>query len=88
MRGVCGEKKQICECNPGWIGPNCLTRAGSDSIVWDPTPTITDVGYYGPLTGSEFYILIGFILILGLFVYFGKKSKNLDGWRPIPEDYR
>ena len=89
-RGTCStdkKKKASCTCDSEWTGPNCLAKEGSDPYDWDPPETIGDVGYYGPLRTSPFYlILISAITFTIVAVYWnqGNVKKTKYGWKKIP----
>lgn len=88
QRGVCDQKKQKCECHEGWVGPNCLTKAGGNPIDWDPRPTLKDIGYYGPVTYSMYTFVAAFGVVLALITMAGKRTRKLESWKPIPQDER
>eukprot|EP00816_Leptocylindrus_hargravesii_P012977 CAMPEP_0196803252 /NCGR_PEP_ID=MMETSP1362-20130617/2615_1 /TAXON_ID=163516 /ORGANISM="Leptocylindrus danicus, Strain CCMP1856" /LENGTH=621 /DNA_ID=CAMNT_0042174709 /DNA_START=115 /DNA_END=1980 /DNA_ORIENTATION=+ len=89
-RGTCStdkKKKSSCTCESEWTGPNCLAKEGSDPYDWDPPETISDVGYYGPVQASPFYlILLSAITFTIVAVCWnrGNVKKTKYGWKKIP----
>lgn len=83
QRGKC-TRGRVCECLPGWTGPHCLAREGSDPILYDQMDKITDVGFIPPsiFPMSLMICLGGLIVFLLLTLQF---RRRLEGWTPIPD---
>jgi hypothetical protein len=84
-RGRCTHGKG-CECIKGWTGPHCLSREGSDPILYDVPDKITDVGFIPPDVSSARGLIVGFVVLLVvLLVATVFKRNRTEVWTPIPD---
>jgi len=83
QRGRCTQGK-VCKCNANWTGPYCLSRTGSDPILYDLPDHISDVGFIPPQV-APMGLLVGFaVMFLGALLTLWNK-KYMEGWTPIPD---
>lgn len=64
--GIC--KSGRCACQPGRTGPQCLSVDGYDNVIWDPSDSIDDIGFYLPQLSLQYSILILVFVVLGTVV--------------------
>lgn len=83
-RGRCTQAGE-CECRGGWTGPYCLSREGSDPILYDVPDKLSDVGFIPPSVAPR-GLFIGFAVLMVLFLVSLRWKSHMDeGWTPIPD---
>jgi len=80
-RGIC-TLGQVCECKPGWTGPNCLVPDGRNPIEYDLPESINDLEIKPPIIVPR-SLLIGLLIMLAMLLNAVLTQRR--GWSPVPE---
>jgi hypothetical protein len=83
-RGHC-TSGHVCECLPGWTGPNCLAHHGWDPIIYDAPDRIKDVGFEPPLADASWFLVFALGVLGGCLLLIVRWKKYMDGWEPVPD---
>lgn len=75
---------RVCECQPGFTGPHCLTHDGSDPILYDQPDHISDIGFIPPAVAPRFLLGVLAALVV-ILVAVAQGRHRMDGWTPVPE---
>lgn len=87
QRGQCTSGK-VCQCKPGWTGPQCLAHDGSDPVLYDQPDKISDVGFIPPRVFPP-SLMIGLGVLISFLFLTLQLRRRLGGWTPIPDiDYK